>query len=328
MKHKALIIPIAVAAAGVALMVVGIMRADAAVPASGPSASSSSTPADATPADAAQADAAQAVPSPPATASRSTTSSPSVTSPSPSASPTRPPSPAASAAAVDENCAAGAALGAGKYWINNNQWGKDSGSGSQCMWQTGRSGGTLSWGTRWRWTGQSNSVKAYGSAVLGWHWGFKAAGTGLPIHLSDHKAVRTTWNFTVTQQTVNTMNVSYDLWLHDLANADWMDQPTDEVMVWLYRSGGAGPLGTKQATVTIGGTTWDLYRGNIGWNVFSFVRTASTTSSALDLTDFTDDLTARGWLPRTKYLSSVEAGTEVFTGEGRLDTSAYSVTID
>ena len=147
------------------------------------------------------------------------------------------------------------------------------------------------------------------------------------MHLSDHRAVTTTWNFTVTQQTANALDVSYDLWLHDIGNADWNNQPTDEVMVWLYRSGGAGPVGTKQATVTIGGTTWDLNRGNIGWNVFSFVRTSNTTSATLNLTDFTDNLIGRGVLQNTKYLSSVESGAEIFTGQGRLDTSVYNVTV-
>ena len=99
------------------------------------------------------------------------------------------------------------------------------------------------------------------------------------------------------------------------------------IMVWLYRSGGAGPVGTKQATATIGGTTWDLYQGNIGWNVFSFVRTSNTTSATLNLTDFTDNLIGRGLMQNTKYLSSVESGTEIFTGQGRLDTSAYTVTV-
>jgi hypothetical protein len=176
-------------------------------------------------------------------------------------------------------------------------------------------------------TGQANSVKSYASAVLGWHWDWKSRDTGLPIRLSDGRAVRRNWDFAVRQESPNTMNVAYDLWLHDVAAPDWPDEPTDEVMVWLYRSGGAGPVGTKQATVTIGGTTWDLYRGDIGWNVFSFVRTGNTTSADLDLTDFTDDLTTRGWLQRSKYLSSVEAGTEIFAGEGALDTSAYAVTI-
>ena len=274
-----------------------------------------------------------------ASASPSSTASPSVsTSPpasravtpsaSASASPTKATSTSASTpAGAAQDCTPGAAITAGKYWISNNQWGKDGGSGSLCVWQTSRSGDNLAWGTDWGWTGASDQVKTFASTVLGWHWGTKIAGTGLPVRLSDHKAVTTTWNFTVTQQTANTLDVSYDLWLHNIGNADWNNQPTDEVMVWLYRSGGAGPVGTKQATVTIGGTTWDLYQGNIGWNVFSFVRTSNTTSATLNLTDFTDTLVGRGVLQNTKYLSSVESGAEIFTGQGRLDTSAYAVTV-
>jgi hypothetical protein len=99
------------------------------------------------------------------------------------------------------------------------------------------------------------------------------------------------------------------------------------MMVWLFHAGGAGPVGTRQATVSINGTSWDLYRGNIGWNVFSFVRTSNTTSSNLNLKDFSDNLISRGWLNNSKYLTSVQAGAEVFIGKGRLDNNAYSVTI-
>ena len=98
-------------------------------------------------------------------------------------------------------------------------------------------------------------------------------------------------------------------------------------MIWLYRSGGAGPLGTLQGTVNIAGTSWDLYRGNIGWNVFSFVRRSNTTSATLHLQDFLNNLVSRGWVANTKYLSSIEAGTEVFTGNGQLDTDSYTADI-
>lgn len=36
---------------------------------------------------------------------------------------------------------------------------------------------------------------------------------------------------------------------------------------------------------------------------------------------FTGDLVARGWLAKSKYLSSVQAGPEILTGSGRLDTT-------
>ncbi|BCJ44719.1 hypothetical protein GCM10010168_15320 [Actinoplanes ianthinogenes] len=263
-------------------------------------------------------------------ATATATTSPAVTrtaTATPTATKTATATPSATVTKGAENCTDYAALLRGKYWINNNVWGKADGTGSQCVWENGLTGDNLSWGTSWTWSGDPTKVKSYAGAVLGWHWGWKATGTGLPIPLSAGKNVRTSWNFAVTAKTATIMNVSYDLWLHSTGTADWQDQPTDEVMVWLYRSGGAGPVGTKQATVTVGGTTWDLYKGDIGWTVYSFVRTSNTTSADLNLTDFTDHLAGRGWLDKTKYLSSVQAGTEVFTGSGRLDTSAYSVKI-
>jgi hypothetical protein len=130
------------------------------------------------------------------------------------------------------------------------------------------------------------------------------------------------------------MNVAYDLWLHTQSNPDSSSTPTDEIMIWPYRSGGAGPAGTYQTTVNIGGANWDLYRGWInagngnGWNVFSFVRTSNTTSVSLNLRDFVNDLVYnRQWLSNSKYLTSIQAGTEVFIGSGQLDTNSYWVDV-
>ena len=102
--------------------------------------------------------------------------------------------------------------------------------------------------------------------------------------------------------------------------------PSDEVMVWLYHGGGVSPVGSKVATVTIDGTSWDLWEGNVGWQVHSFVRTSNTNSQSLNLMDFYNTLISRG-LSSSKYLISVESGTEIFTGAGQLDTTAYSVNV-
>jgi hypothetical protein len=61
--------------------------------------------------------------------------------------------------------------------------------------------------------------------------------------------------------------------------------------------------------------------------VYSFVRRTRTTSARLNLDDFSRALVRRNLLGRDKYLSGIEAGTEVLKGEGRLDTRAYSVDI-
>jgi xyloglucan-specific endo-beta-1,4-glucanase len=216
----------------------------------------------------------------------------------------------------------------GKYWINNNVWGSGSGSGTQCIWSNSTPGDTISWGTSFNWTGQSNSVKSYAASVLGWHWGWKNTNTGLPVQLSANRNINTNWNYQVTHNNSVTMNVAYDMWFHTIANPTYADQPTDELMIWPYRSGGAGPAGSLQGTVNIGGTTWQLYRGVVGsWNVFSYVRVSNTNSVSLNVRDFTNDLVSRGWMSSSKYLTSVQAGTEVFIGNGWLDTTSYSVSV-
>jgi Glycosyl hydrolase family 12 len=210
----------------------------------------------------------------------------------------------------------------GKYWLNNNLWGASSGTGWQCSWDSYTSGNTIGWGTSWSWSGGQYSVKSYASSVLGWQWGNRLSGTGLPVRIWDNKSVNTGWNFSVSGS--NVMNVSYDLWFSTSSNPGSAN-PTDELMVWPYRSGGAGPLGTKQTTVYYAGANWDLYKGQgSGWPVYSFVRQSTTTSVTLNLRDFINDVVYnRGWMSNGKYLVGVQAGTEIFTGTGQLNVNSY-----
>jgi xyloglucan-specific endo-beta-1,4-glucanase len=222
----------------------------------------------------------------------------------------------------------GDSLTLGKYWLNSNLWGAETGSGSQYLWDTSQKEATIAWGTSWDWSGQAETVKSYNCAVLGWHWGWKLSDTGLPLQLREHRSVQTSWDFHLRETTPGGLNVSYDIWLSSdpqLGNAS----ADHEIMIWLYQSGDIRPIGAKQATVTLAGTNWELWEGSLpecGWPVHSFVRTANTTSQALDLREFFDLLVERG-LSSSAYLISVEAGAEVFTGAGQLDTTAYSVEI-
>lgn len=52
------------------------------------------------------------------------------------------------------------------YEINNNEWGKGSGSGSQCTYVNSVSGSGISWRTTWNWSGGDNNVKSYPNAGL------------------------------------------------------------------------------------------------------------------------------------------------------------------
>ena len=214
-----------------------------------------------------------------------------------------------------------------KYWINNNLWGISGATGWQGIWDTCTSGNTIGWGTDWSWSGTSNQVKSYASAVLGWHWGWKINGTGLPVQISANKNVTCGWTYRVTPG--QTIDVAYDLFAHNSTNPGYADQPTDEIMIWLYRAGGAGPIGGVDSTTSIGGASWEVHKGSTGvWNVYSYVRTTNATSGAtLNLMDFLKDVVSKGWMSSSKYLTSIQAGTEVFVGTGRLDTDSYYCTI-
>lgn len=230
-----------------------------------------------------------------------------------------------------KKCGAFDTVTMGKYYVNKNLWGQDDGTGTQCVWDTSRSGDTIGWGTSYTWAGKAgkgNAVKSYAGTVLGWHWDWKVdrAAAELPVRVGDRKPIRTTWQFSVSSSP-GTMNVAYDLWLHAKNDADRQDRPTDEVMVWLNRQGGAGPLGTMYGSVSLGGAMWDIYQGDIGWKVYSFVLRTNIIGADLDLDDFTQALVRRKLLSNNKYLSGIESGSEVFRGSGRLDTKSYSVDI-
>ncbi|MBC8135249.1 MAG: endo-1,4-beta-glucanase [Fibrella sp.] len=212
----------------------------------------------------------------------------------------------------------------GKYYINNNVWGQGGADASswESIWTWGNASGSWGWGSNWSWTGGNAwDVKAYPSVVLGWHWGWERTGTGLPVRINANRPVNSKANFSVTG--TNTLNVAYDLWFHTQSNPTWENNPSDEVMIWLYRQNGAGPLGTFEGTVNLAGTSWDLYRGNIGWNVFSFIRRSNTTNATMNLRDFYGEIVRRGWMANTKYLTSVQFGSEIFNGNGQLNVNEY-----
>jgi hypothetical protein len=233
---------------------------------------------------------------------------------------------AASLPKKDTKTAKGDSIDLGKYWINNNWWGNSNATGTQSIWDTCSSGNTIGWGTSWNWTGGSGVI-TYASAVLGWHYGWHFSNTGLPVQLSDGKTITCGWHYSV--QPGKVMNVSYDLFAHTQSNPTASDNPSDEIMIWLYRAGGATPIGSTSATVTIGGSSWELHEGSNGsWNVHSYLRSSNAdTGATLNISDFLNDLTGNRGMAKTKYLTSIQAGTEVTQGTGELDTDQYYCTI-
>ena len=213
-------------------------------------------------------------------------------------------------------------------WINNNSWGSDSSPAGWSESITTNSGSA--WRTDFNWPSgaNNNDVKAYPSAVFGWHWGWHFQNTGLPVQLSANRDINTSYAYSVNFGSGGVGNVAYDIWMHTQSNPN-LENPSDEIMIWVNATGGAGPI-SQQAVISnlsIGGSTWNLHRGNIGWNVWSFVRTSNSGSGSINIKAFTDYLRANQGVSAAKYLTSVEFGSEIFHGNGNLNVTNYTAAV-
>ena len=175
-------------------------------------------------------------------------------------------------------------------------------------------------GWSWDWKNSNpNDVKAYPSIITGWQFSNNmTSGSGLPTRIWDDKNINTSVNYSLSAN--GNYNAAYDVWFHSTNALTGTSTPSDELMVWL-NSTNAWPLGSYVETATVGGTTWKLYRGThpSGWNVYSFVRTSNTSSSSLNLKDFINHVVYyKNWMSNSRYVTSVQFGTEIFTGSGRM----------
>jgi len=106
---------------------------------------------------------------------------------------------------------------------------------------------------------------------------------------------------------------AYDIWLNDL---------NKEVMVWVDNRGQT-PAGSKVATYSVSGATWDLYV--TGDNSYmAFVREGNADSGSVDLFTLLKDLQGRGLLSSSDNLWQVNFGFEICSTGGR--QASFSVT--
>ncbi len=216
------------------------------------------------------------------------------------------------------------------YILNNNWWGTEGATGQQCVWGTCQQGDTIGWVTNWDWNGGSNWVLTYVSVVFGWQWGYPVEGTGLPIQISSGTSINCGWDFALTE-TSGSFNVAYDIWLHDTPNPPSDGGQTDEIMIWLYSEGAPAPAGSATVSgISLGQGSWTLWVGDVGWPVFSYVRSENVNSATFDVMDFLDDLVGRGLVSDAKYVSGVQAGIEVRKGttRGTLTTNSFYCRIE
>ncbi|MCJ1324856.1 hypothetical protein MMC10_001518 [Thelotrema lepadinum] len=204
------------------------------------------------------------------------------------------------------------------YTVNNNLWGEDQGSGSQCTTVDNISSDSVAWHTSWSWSGGDNQVKSYANSQLD---------LGDKKFVSDVATIPTsvTWSYDNTD--INA-DVSYDLFT--AADVNHVTYSGDyELMIWLARYGSIQPIGSQIDTATIGGQTWELWYGGSGQQTYSFVASSPVNQWSGDIKQFFDYLTqSHGFPASSQYLIDLQFGTEPFTGgQSTLTVSDWTASV-
>ncbi|KAF7554435.1 hypothetical protein G7Z17_g2909 [Cylindrodendrum hubeiense] len=217
-------------------------------------------------------------------------------------------------------CGAFGSVATNGYTFYHNNWGSGKAtSGSQCTTFNGVTSNSFSWSTSWSWAGGPNDVKSYSNVAL----------EKVNKPLSAIKSIPSTWTWRYTGTNM-VADVSYDLWLAPSVGAN----NKYEIMIWVGSYGGAGPISTPWgvtiATPTILGTKWKLYKGPNGdTTVFSFVAPSNMGNFSGDLNKFFQYLVASQGVSNTNVVTSLQAGTEPFTGSnGVFTTSKYTISVN
>ncbi|MFE9031885.1 hypothetical protein ACFYOA_37455 [Streptomyces iakyrus] len=185
------------------------------------------------------------------------------------------------------------------YTLYNNIWG--SGAGSQCIWANS--------GTNWGvWANHPNTggIKSYPNQT-------KA------INKSITSLTSLSSSYNVSVPSSGAYNTSYDIWDTD---HDY------EIMLWVNKTGAVGPLGTSQGSVSLGGHSWNVFKGTNGANeVFSFIRTSNSSSGTVNI------LPILKWIKDTKKwmgnetIGDVQFGYEVTSSSGGLNFTTNNLTV-
>jgi hypothetical protein len=207
----------------------------------------------------------------------------------------------------------------GRYNVQNNVWGADT---AQCI-DTTASGFSITQANHNNAT--NGAPAAYPSVYFGCHYGNCTAGSGLPVQANTGTFAGLRTSVSMSYPSSGTWNAAYDLWFDPTPRTNGQNTGA-EIMIWLNRQGSIQPIGSRVGSATIAGATWDVWFGNIGWNVVSYVRTSATSSLDYTVNDFYSDAINRGHAQRNWYLTSIQAGFEPWIGGAGLAVNSFSVT--
>lgn len=163
------------------------------------------------------------------------------------------------------------------YTVYNNIWG--SGAGSQTIWART----PTNWGVIANHP-MTSGVKSYPHTVRG------------SVNRTVSSLGSLTSSFNVSVPGSGNYATAYDIWANNWAY---------EVMLWMNYNGAVGPIAEQYdqngavpafRNLSLGGHTWNVYRGSNGANaVFSFLRTSNTNAGTVDIRAILTWLRTQNW---------------------------------
>jgi hypothetical protein len=207
----------------------------------------------------------------------------------------------------------------GRYVVMNNRWGT---SAQQCINVTG-TGFSI---TSQQGTGNTSGAPvSYPAVYLGCHYANCSPGTNLPMRVSDISSATSSIGYNFVSGA--TYDAAYDIWLDPAPKTDGVNQ--QEIMIWFNRQGSIQPIGSVVGNATIGGRTWEVWRGGNGTNaVVSYVAPSPIASWSFSVLDFINDVKNRGAITSSWYLTSIQAGFEPWIGGTGLAVTSFAAAVN
>ena len=193
----------------------------------------------------------------------------------------------------------------GRFDLYNNKWNTAYNPGPQTICGNSES----DWQVTSNQRAGNTGVLTYPSVQLNYNGGNGYA-------LSRFSSMTSSWAEQMPSVSGLDAEAAYDIWLNGL---------NKEVMVWVDNHGQT-PAGSKMATYSISGATWDLY---VTGGYMAFVREGNATSGSVDLFAMLKDLEDRGLLPSSATLWQVNFGWEICSTGGQpasFSVTSYSLT--
>ena len=207
----------------------------------------------------------------------------------------------------------------GRYVVMNNRWGT---SAQQCINVTSTG---FSIQTQQGTGSTSGAPVSYPAVYYGCHYTNCSPGTNLPMQVSAISSATSSISYQYVSGA--TYDAAYDIWLDPSPKKDGVNQ--QEIMIWFNRQGSIQPIGSVVGNATIGGRSWEVWRGSNGSNaVVSYVAPSPISSWSFSVLDFINDVKNRGAITSAWYLTSIQAGFEPWIGGTGLAVTNFSASVN